>query len=213
TLNFTGDTKSDLIRLNTSIPPSAPAGAGNPLGLLGGDFAGFPNGRRLEDDVTDIELRAFACGYGSIVAPIIEGFGFCAGNANRAPNNLLGDGVDHNEKPFLTVFPYGAAAAIAPHVKWQGGVPAETMTRAPAVGMSGAPPTSADGLRRRISEMESRLRDQPEDTGAAVLLADALFRQARGTGDVRATGRAGALLTSVLKNDPEHYEATRMLGA
>lgn len=108
TLNFTGDTKSDLIRLNTSIPPSAAAGAGNRLGLLGGDFAGFPNGRRLEDDVTDIELRAFACGYGPIVGPIIESFGFCSGNANRSPNNLLGDGVDHNEKPFLTVFPYVA---------------------------------------------------------------------------------------------------------
>jgi hypothetical protein len=108
TLNFTGDTKSDLLRLNTSIFPSGPVGTGNRLGVLAGDFAGFPNGRRLEDDVTDIELRAFACGYGPIVGPIIEGFGFCAGNANRTPNNLLGDGVDENEKSFLTTFPYVA---------------------------------------------------------------------------------------------------------
>ena len=108
TLNFTGETPADLIRLNTSIPPSAPVGAGNRLGLLGGDFAGFPNGRRLEDDVTDIELRAFACGYGAIVGPIIESFGFCGGNANRTPNNLLGDGVDRNEKSFMTSFPYAA---------------------------------------------------------------------------------------------------------
>jgi hypothetical protein len=109
TLNFTGDTKSDLIRLNTSIPPAGPPGTGNRLGLLAGDFAGFPNGRRLEDDVTDIELRAFACGYGPIVGPIIQGFGFCGGNANRTPNNLLGDGVDRNETPFLATFPYVAA--------------------------------------------------------------------------------------------------------
>ena len=109
TLNFTGSAKSDLIRLNTAIPPSGPAGTGNRLGLLAGDFAGFPNGRRLEDDVTDIELRAFACGYGPIVGPIIQSFGFCAGNANRTPNNLLGDGVDKNEKPFLTTFPYVAS--------------------------------------------------------------------------------------------------------
>ena len=109
TLNFTGDTKSDFIRLNTAIPPSGPVGTGNRLGLLAGDFAGFPNGRRLEDDVVDIELRAFACGYGPIVGPIIEGFGFCAGKANRTPNNLLGDGVDKNEKPFLTTFPYVAS--------------------------------------------------------------------------------------------------------
>lgn len=47
------------------------------------NLAGFPNGRRLEDDVVDIELRAFACGYGPIVGPIIQGFGFCAGTTMR----------------------------------------------------------------------------------------------------------------------------------
>jgi hypothetical protein len=105
-LNFTGETKADLLRLNTGIPPSGPAGSGNRLGVLAGDFAGFPNGRRLEDDVTDIDLRAFACGYGPVVGPLIESFGFCAGNANRTPNNLLGDGVDVNDRPFTTDFPY-----------------------------------------------------------------------------------------------------------
>ena len=105
-LNFTGQTKADLLRLNTAIPPSGPAGTGNRLGVLGGDFAGFPNGRRLEDDVTDIDLRAFACGYGPVAGPLIQSFGFCAGNANRTPNNLLGDGVDANDRPFTTSFPY-----------------------------------------------------------------------------------------------------------
>jgi hypothetical protein len=105
-LNFTGNDKAELLRLNTGIPPSAPVGQGNRLGVLAGDFAGFPNGRRLEDDVTDIDLRAFACGYGPIVAPIIEGLGQCAGDANRSPNNLLGDGVDANDRPFHVNFPY-----------------------------------------------------------------------------------------------------------
>jgi hypothetical protein len=105
-LNFTGSTQADLIRLNTGIPPSAPVGAGNRLGVLAGDFAGFPNGRRLEDDVTDIELRALTCGYGPTVGPLIEDLGFCAGNANRSPNNQLGDGVDANDRPFQTTFPY-----------------------------------------------------------------------------------------------------------
>jgi Domain of unknown function (DUF4331) len=109
TLNFTGETTSDFIRLNTAIPPTGPVGTGNRLGLLAGEFAGFPNGRRLEDDVVDIELRAFACGYGPVVGPIVASFGFCAGNANRTPNNLLGDGVDQNDKPFLTTFPYVAS--------------------------------------------------------------------------------------------------------
>jgi hypothetical protein len=116
-VNFTGSTQADLIRLNTSIPPSGPAGTGNRLGALGGDLAGFPNGRRLEDDTPDIELRAFACGYGPVVGPIVESFGFCGGNANRSPNNLLGDGVDQNERPFLTTFPYVAT----PHQGYEHG--------------------------------------------------------------------------------------------
>jgi hypothetical protein len=105
-LNFTGNDKAELLRLNTGIPPSAPVGQGNRLGVLAGDFAGFPNGRRLEDDVTDIDLRAFACGYGPIVGPLIESLGQCDGDANRSPNNLLGDGVDANDRPFHVNFPY-----------------------------------------------------------------------------------------------------------
>ena len=101
-LNFTGDKKADLLRLNTSIAPSGPVGTGNRLGVLAGEFAGFPNGRRLEDDVTDIEVRALACGYGDVLAGAL---GLC----NLSPNNLLGDGVDANEKPFGTTFPYLAS--------------------------------------------------------------------------------------------------------
>jgi hypothetical protein len=105
-LNFTSSDKAELLRLNTGIPPSGAVGTGNRLGVLAGDFAGFPNGRRLEDDVTDIDLRAFACGYGPVVGPLIESLGQCAGNANRTPNNLLGDGVDENDRPFHVNFPY-----------------------------------------------------------------------------------------------------------
>ena len=105
-LNFTGEREADLLRLNTAIPPSGPVGSGDRLGVLAGDFAGFPNGRRLEDDVADIDLRAFACGYGPVAGPLVESFGFCGGNANRTPNNLLGDGVDANDRPFTEDFPY-----------------------------------------------------------------------------------------------------------
>ena len=95
-LNFTGPRRADLLRLNTSIPPSA-----NPsrLGVLDGDLAGFPNGRRLGDDVVDIELRAFAQGYGAFLNNLL-------GLPNKSPNNLLGDGVDANDMPFLPTFPY-----------------------------------------------------------------------------------------------------------
>jgi hypothetical protein len=101
-LNFTGPRPADLLRLNTAIGPTAAAGAGNRLGVLAGDFAGFPNGRRLEDDVVDIELRAIAQGYGPILHSAL-------GLPDKSPNNLVGDGVDGNDKPFLTRFPYVAA--------------------------------------------------------------------------------------------------------
>jgi hypothetical protein len=84
---------SEMIRLNTSIPPT-PFASQNRLGLLAGQKDGFPNGRRLGDDVLDIELRALAGG-----TPFTPTF-------NKFPNNALTDGVDHNDKPFLTQFPY-----------------------------------------------------------------------------------------------------------
>ena len=95
-LNFTGNRLADELRLNTSIPPSATP---NRLGVLAGDFAGFPNGRRLGDDVVDIELRAIACGYGPILHAAL---GLC----DLQPNDQIGDGVDGNDKPFLSTFPY-----------------------------------------------------------------------------------------------------------
>ena len=56
--NYTGKVMADQLRLNVAIPPTT----SNPsvFGLLGGDAAGFPNGRRVFDDVVSIELRAFA---------------------------------------------------------------------------------------------------------------------------------------------------------
>jgi hypothetical protein len=82
---------SEMIRLNMAIPPSS-----NPsrLGLLGGDTAGFPNGRRPADDVVDIELRALAGG-----TPFTPAF-------NVSPNNALGDGIDKNDTPFFSAFPF-----------------------------------------------------------------------------------------------------------
>ena len=55
--NFTGTTQADLLRLNMAIPPSSTP---NNLGVVGGDLAGFPNGRRIADDVVTIELKAIA---------------------------------------------------------------------------------------------------------------------------------------------------------
>jgi hypothetical protein len=86
-------TPHEMLRLNVAIP-ATPMSNQNRLGLLGGDIAGFPNGRRVGDDVTDIALRAMAGG-----TPFTPA-------TNKAPNNALGDGVDENDVPYLPVFPY-----------------------------------------------------------------------------------------------------------
>jgi hypothetical protein len=85
---------AEMLRLNVAIPPAA---APNRFGVLGGDFAGFPNGRRPGDDVVDIALRAMAG-----ATPLTPEF-------NTGINAQLGDGVDGNDKPYLSVFPYLAA--------------------------------------------------------------------------------------------------------
>jgi len=82
---------SEELRLNVATPVTA---SPNRMGVLGGDNQGFPNGRRLGDDVIDIALQAVA-----------GGTPFTA-STNIAPNNQLGDGVNVNDVPFLTVFPY-----------------------------------------------------------------------------------------------------------
>ncbi|GAA0371968.1 DUF4331 domain-containing protein [Microbispora corallina] len=79
---------SEMLRLNMSIPPAANP---NRLGVLAGDLQGFPNGRRLGDDVVDIALQAMAG----------------AGQTGKLVDALAaGDKVDQNDKPFTTRFPY-----------------------------------------------------------------------------------------------------------
>jgi hypothetical protein len=68
--NYTGATKADLRRLNVAITPTAP-GSANILGVVGGDNAGFPNGRRVFDDVVSIELKAVA---GALLHDVVSGF-------------------------------------------------------------------------------------------------------------------------------------------
>ncbi len=117
--------------------------------------------------------------------------------------------------PFIVVAVLaGAATAIVPHANRRHVAPAgEPMTIGPHVGMPGAPPTSAEGLGRQIRAMEQRLQEHPNDTGAAVLLADALLRQARATNDGRPANRAGEILKGVMKQTPSQYDALRLLGA
>ncbi len=91
-------TAAEMMRLNLATPPTA-IGGGNRLGVVGGDIAGFPNGRRLTDDVVDIALQALA----GATFPLVD--------KTFTPDPLagqLGDGVDgpDPEAPLLGTFPY-----------------------------------------------------------------------------------------------------------
>lgn len=88
---------ADLLRLNTGIGPTA-AASRRRIGFLAGDTAGYPNGRRVSDDVVDISTRAVV---GVLTGnPTFTGF----------PHNILGDGTNTNDRPYQETFPYVAFA-------------------------------------------------------------------------------------------------------
>jgi hypothetical protein len=92
--NYTGKVLADQLRLNLAIPPTA-----NPsrYGLLGGDLAGFPNGRRVADDVVSIELRAFA---GVTYALVDKSY------KPDAAASLLTEGLAPAPNRYQSTFPY-----------------------------------------------------------------------------------------------------------
>jgi hypothetical protein len=91
---FTGTTQADMLRLNVAIPPTAKP---NPLGVVGGDVGGYPNGRRVMDDVVTIELQAIA----GATIPLVD--------TTFTPDKALADvkdGVTGAGLTFLPNFPY-----------------------------------------------------------------------------------------------------------
>jgi hypothetical protein len=94
--NNTGPVLADMLRLNTAIPASRKP---NQLGVVGGDLAGFPNGRRVFDDVVTIELRAIA----GVTVPLVD-----KKFTPDAAVNLVTDGLTAASVPagYLSGFPY-----------------------------------------------------------------------------------------------------------
>ncbi|HEY7859708.1 MAG TPA: DUF4331 domain-containing protein [Candidatus Nanopelagicales bacterium] len=90
--NYTGPVIADMLRLNLAIKPTRTP---NALGVVGGDLAGFPNGRRPLDDVFTIELRAIAGVTYPLVAPSYK---------PDAAASAVTDGV--SAPAFLSTFPY-----------------------------------------------------------------------------------------------------------
>lgn len=96
---------SEMLRLNTSIPPT-PAAAQNPLGVAGGDNAGFPNGRRLGDDVVDLSLRVSMGALCVLTGDADKLKVGCKPSDAPAGGLALTDGVRKTAADFKGVFPY-----------------------------------------------------------------------------------------------------------
>jgi hypothetical protein len=92
--NFTGRKPADLLRLNLAVPPAT---SPNPIGLVAGDPAGFPNGRRVFDDIVAIELKAVA---GATIPLVDPSF------TPDAAASLLADGTAPGPGRYLSTFPY-----------------------------------------------------------------------------------------------------------
>jgi hypothetical protein len=102
--NYTGPVQADMLRLNMTIPPTPMASASN-LGVVGGDNAGYPNGRRVFDDVVTIELRAIAGLSIPYVDPTYTVDGAAAAitmGLTSGPTDLTAMGTEN----YLPTFPY-----------------------------------------------------------------------------------------------------------
>jgi hypothetical protein len=93
--NYTGATIADELRLNMAIPPTNTNP--NPVGLIAGDAAGFPNGRRVFDDVVSIELRAIA----GATYPLVD-----KSYKPDAAAAAITDGLTSASTKYIPKFPY-----------------------------------------------------------------------------------------------------------
>jgi hypothetical protein len=93
--NFTGSVQADILRLNLAVPPTTTNP--KPLGLVAGDAAGFPNGRRVFDDVVTVELRAVA----GLTIPLVD-----PSFKPDAAAAVVQDGTSNTNPPYLSSFPY-----------------------------------------------------------------------------------------------------------
>lgn len=92
---------AEMIRINTALSGDTCAPTPSRLGVLGGDACGFPNGRRLMDDVVEIELLAVAGAAYEVLDDEDAGFTF-----NGDLISVLDDGLNGNDVPFQSEFPY-----------------------------------------------------------------------------------------------------------
>ena len=190
--------RSEVLRLNTSVAVTAEP---NRLGVLAGDFQGYPNGRRLTDDVLDIAVQAVA---GAVTVgdndnnPQTD----TVGGTTGVPSGVkiidalaAGDGVNTNDVAFATTFPYLALPKSGSAVRAVQAVPGPTVTvtaaaaPAPTVTMTAAAGTRATGPAPRGGIPTGQAGTSGPSTGGLALMGLAVL--ALGAGGYVAVTRRG----------------------
>ena len=124
-----GKVQADLLRLNMAIPPTL---SPNPAGLVGGDAAGFPNGRRLQDDIVTIELRALA----GVTYPLVDSSYTPDAAASKITDGATGAGI--NLLPFFPYMPEPYSGYYTPSSTPVGNTGMTVPAGAPETGGGGA---------------------------------------------------------------------------
>lgn len=167
-------TPSEMLRLNMAVPVTPAASVSN-AGVVGGDFQGFPNGRRLADDVLDIGFQ------------VVEGLVFKDGS--DLSGLAVVDSVDRNDREFSDVFPYLALPHVdsvvngtertprAPEfvsVEAQRVLETRTSTASGQIGYTGAKPAAGAKIDVDVSGVI------PDDAAAVFVTVSAIQPDAQG---------------------------------
>ena len=171
-----GNTQADLLRLNMAIPP---AKSPNPAGLVGGDAAGFPNGRRLQDDIVTIELRALA----GVTYPLVD--------PSYTPDAAASKVTDGAPSGKSTCFHASRTcrsptAATTPRRALRSGIPAKRCRQARPRLAAAAPLAWPTGAGWRPARLPSPPRARPQSS-SGIARAAAAWRAGE-----RSRGRGGA---------------------
>ncbi|MEO9138808.1 MAG: DUF4331 domain-containing protein [Jatrophihabitans sp.] len=177
---FPGPVRADLLRLNTAIPPKTNKPSN--LGLLGGDVAGFPNGRRVFDDVTTIELRAIAGAILPLVDPSFKSDA-AAGAITPGLTSSNTDVTARNTVHYQDTFPYLGT----PHSGYRN---PSNNDPAPDLGAINRPPSTGT---TPVGAPETGLGPQAEKSLSTGLLAGAALAVAGVAGAAGVAARQGVL--------------------
>ena len=198
--NSTTSIPADLLRLNMAIPPTTNKPSN--LGLIGGDAAGFPNGRRVFDDVTTIELRAIA---GATIPLVDKSYkpDDAAGAITPGLTSSNTDVTASNTVHYLSAFPYLGV----PHSGYA--VPGQQRHRRPTSARSTSRPARSSRPSARRRPVSATWTRPPVGSSAAASLSRVPQRSAPRWRVLARRRRAGLPRHPRIRNSRDAWRTSR----